>query len=80
MKLKVISDGTLFGTQIFDMDTGQALKNVKAVKWCLSADSITADVVIELVKVPVEVVGTTKKEEEKKNEVLQEQAKPTYNI
>jgi hypothetical protein len=66
MKLKVISDGTLSGTQIVDMDTGQALKGVKAVKWCMSVDSITADVVIELIKVPVEVVGTVKEVDNKK--------------
>ena len=64
MKIKVISDGTPSGTQVLDEDTGQALPNVKAVTWYIDTDSIMADVVIKLRKVPVEIVGTLKQKKE----------------
>jgi thymidylate kinase len=60
MNLKVISDGTVMGTRVVNADTGEELSGVKAVKWEISTESITADVVIVLAKVPVEIAGQTK--------------------
>jgi hypothetical protein len=68
MKIKVISDGTITGTKVFDADTGELMPGVQAVTWHLDTDSVSADVVIKMVQVPVEIVGTvTDKKEDKKD-------------
>ena len=70
MKIKVVSDGTINGTTVFDAATGEPVSGVKSVTWHLDVDSITADVVIEMVGVPINVVGTTKEDDKKRLDEL----------
>jgi hypothetical protein len=56
MKLKVVSDGTPMGTRVED-EHGNVVENVVNVLWSCNADDGHADVSINLVRLPVEVVG-----------------------
>jgi hypothetical protein len=55
MKLKIISDGTVFGSKLIDQDSGQLIKNAKVVRITIDSNSnfVTCEVI--LIKVPVEI-------------------------
>lgn len=56
MKVKVISDGTTFGTYVVDVETGERLEDVAAIRW--EADpqrDMICRVVLEMAKIPVEL-------------------------
>jgi hypothetical protein len=59
MKLKVISDGTIFGTRVINQDTGEELKGVVSIKWGVSCDEPNrlAWVALRLINTPVELTG-----------------------
>lgn len=71
MRLKIISDGTLAGTSIVDIDTEQPLRNVRAVEWGFDALALTyrdseqesipcrAWAKVHFVNVPVEIIAET---------------------
>jgi hypothetical protein len=57
LKLKIISDGTVMGTQIVDQN-GRKLQHVRGVEWSLRLaenGKILADAKLELVMVPLEL-------------------------
>lgn len=66
MKIKIESDGTTNGTFIKDIDTDEILRNVTEISWKISAHEELAEVNLKLVKVPVHVLGETKKTKKKK--------------
>jgi hypothetical protein len=70
MKVKIISDGTINGTTIVDEKTGEPLSGVRSIMWSLDIDMMLAKVVVELIKIPVEVVGDLEIKEDE-HEVLQ---------
>lgn len=61
MRLKIVSDGTGRGTQLFDADTGETVDlqkmQIKSITWKLDASERFATVSLELLKVPVELTG-----------------------
>jgi hypothetical protein len=56
MNLKIISDGTSFGTRIIDADTGVMVDGVQSLKWEIKVGGF-AEVEMILCKVPVELTG-----------------------
>lgn len=54
--IKIISDGTGFGTKVVDEATGEPITNITRVEWVVAADGV-AMVNLRAIKVPVEVVG-----------------------
>lgn len=60
MKIKIVSDGSSFGTKITD-ENGNPIEGVTGVTWkCNAKESATAT--IELIGVPVEIIGEGKTE------------------
>jgi hypothetical protein len=57
MEVKIVSDGTVIGTKIFDATTGAELKNVTSITWDLNVDKWEATVDMTLINVPVELRG-----------------------
>lgn len=56
MKVKVISDGTSFGTYVVDVETGERLEDVTAVKWEIDPRrDMLCRVTLEMGKIPVEL-------------------------
>lgn len=56
MKVKVISDGTSFGTYVVDAETGARLEDVYAVRWELDPQcDMVCRVTLEMGKIPVEL-------------------------
>lgn len=56
MKVKIVSDGTFEGTSVVDVDTGDKLENVRAVRWG-GAEHSGCVVWLELSDVPAELVA-----------------------
>ena len=54
MKIKIVSNGTSYGTKVVDSDTGEHLPNVAKITWTIEAKGL-ARCTLELIKVPVEV-------------------------
>jgi len=59
MKIKIISDGTSFGTKIINIDTGEELDSVIKIQWNYEASNI-AEAIITFEETPVELIGKTK--------------------
>lgn len=57
MRIKIISAGMGRTTTIVNADTGEALENIKSVTWRVGPGGGPAVANIELVLVPVEVIG-----------------------
>ena len=57
MKIKITSDGTIAGTKVSNVETGEQLENVSAINW--TGDAASGQVVAHLnvVAVPVELVA-----------------------
>lgn len=62
MKLKIISDGTAWGTKVVDVETGEELKYVKSADWHISADDKLAEANLTILHVPVEIIAEAKEE------------------
>lgn len=60
MRLKIISDGTLKGTQVVDTETGKRLEGVHYISWEIDADG-EAHVHLGLDKISVEMEGVLEK-------------------
>ncbi len=65
MRIKIISDGTVHGTQIVNADTGEEIEYVVRAEWKIvaSAPRNLATATLELWNVPVEIVGEVKEAE-----------------
>uniref|UniRef100_A0A6H1ZFV9 Uncharacterized protein n=1 Tax=viral metagenome TaxID=1070528 RepID=A0A6H1ZFV9_9ZZZZ len=59
MRLKIISGGHSTDTEIINEETGEPLKNVKSITWQIATGQM-AEVTLELMKIPVELIGETK--------------------
>jgi hypothetical protein len=71
LRLKIISDGTIAGTSIVDLDSEQPLRNVRAVEWGFDATALIeaqgdepgpeprAWAKVLFVNVPVEIIAAT---------------------
>ena len=57
MKIKIVSDGTVEGTQVVDVTTGEVLELVVGVRWEVDTVATIARADIRLVDVPIEVIG-----------------------
>lgn len=57
--IKIISDGTGFGTRVVDEATGEPITNITRVEWVVAADGV-AMANLRAIKVPLEVVGDAK--------------------
>lgn len=59
MEIKIVSDGTVMGTKVFDAVTGAELRNVESISWELNAASNdwNARVEMTLINVPMELRG-----------------------
>lgn len=59
MKLGIISDGTPGGTKVINVATGEAVENVVAVAWSITADIKSQGVIyIDYVEADIEGVET----------------------
>lgn len=56
MKIKIVSDGTAWGTKVVDADTGETLEKVISVSWEHDLHR-SPEVTITVTEVPVEIVG-----------------------
>jgi hypothetical protein len=59
-ELKIISNGTLMDTHIFDQDTGAEIKGVTKIKWEIDAKSLLAKAYMEVEFVKIEAIVKTK--------------------
>ena len=66
MKLKIISNGKAWETKVINEDTGEELKNVRSVSWKCSVGTPLAEATLEIIDVPIDVVGEMDVEEERK--------------
>lgn len=62
VRLKIVSDGTYWGSKVIDTETGRMLPNVASVEWRLPGGNVhgrpeesNAVAVITLLEVPVEL-------------------------
>lgn len=55
MRIKIISDGTAFGTKIVDAATGEAIDFVTAIEFKIRAADNAPSVVIEVLKPIIDV-------------------------
>ena len=55
MRLKIVSDGTRFGTRIEDQATGQEVEGVFEIEWRFSARDAAPEATVTLFAVPVEI-------------------------
>lgn len=65
MKIKIISDGTNFGTKIINKETGEIIGRVQNITWSISAADVLAKATIEILNPEIEldchdVIITTK--------------------
>ena len=60
MKIKIVSDGTVEGTKIINLVTGERLENITAIYW--TGDAAKGEVIahINVAAVPVELIGEVK--------------------
>ena len=55
-ELRIISDGTVAGTQVVD-SKGNRVKLVQKIKWELSISSGISKVTLEIAKTPIDVIA-----------------------
>jgi len=60
IKLKIVSDGTAYGTNIYDVESGRKLEGVIRVNWRIDLKTLTAIADISIIDVPVELVSEAK--------------------
>lgn len=55
MKLKIISDGTSFGTKIIDSTTGEEVEEITSIRWEITAgDASRATIIFDRIQCVVE--------------------------
>ena len=60
VKIKIVSDGTPIGTKVIDEETGETINGVVSVGWNICVGTGFARAYIELLNIPVELVGEIK--------------------
>lgn len=56
MKLKIISDGTSYGTRLVNADTNEPIGFVESIEWKVSVGDPAAKAIITFVNLPVEIL------------------------
>lgn len=64
MRIKIISDGTIWGTKVIDDKTGEIIENVRRISWDCDAAS-GANLKIEFMLPKAEIEGEIKSENNK---------------
>jgi hypothetical protein len=54
MEIKIVSDGTPYGTKLINIETGDEIKDIKSIDWHIEVDKL-ATAKIEFLRVPVEL-------------------------
>lgn len=64
MKIKIASDGTLYGTSVVNAETNEAIDNITSIDWHVHAarGRAIADVTIKALNIPLEFAGEGKVE------------------
>lgn len=57
LKLKIISDGTSFGTRVVNAETGEELQYVKSIRWEICSQSRRSNAIVELANVELDVTS-----------------------
>jgi hypothetical protein len=57
MKIKILSQGLPFGTQVVNAETGEGIENVTKVEWVADIKDSLCRCKIEVFQVPVEIEG-----------------------
>jgi hypothetical protein len=57
VKIRIASDGTGFGTRVYDADSGEELKNVAAVQIDVQASGLV-NAHLHLINVPLDLTAT----------------------
>lgn len=57
MKIRLVSDGTLEGTKVYSIDSGEILENVAFVSWAISAKDNVPYAIIRVKEVPAQLVA-----------------------
>ena len=57
MLLKIVSDGTPWGTKVVDAATGETVENVQAISWDVDAARGLSRMEMRAVNIPVEIVA-----------------------
>ena len=56
IKLKIVSDGTTFGTHVVDRETGERLEDVVAIEWRISVGGLS-EVIFTMRSILVELTN-----------------------
>ena len=69
LRLRITSDGTSWGSQVQDADTGRVIPNVHSATWTCSADPASLALVTLVLQgdVEVDLVGVASKKEDESN-------------
>lgn len=57
MKVKITSDGTKYGTEVVDVDTGKIIAGVSDIELSIKSDEDTAKTTIKFNALPLEFIG-----------------------
>ena len=57
MKIKIVSDGTTWGTHVVNAETGEQIQNVTKIDISIDAKDATAKTTLTLVRVPLEITS-----------------------
>lgn len=58
IKLRIVSDGTVAGTRVIDIETGRQVANCTLVSWSLASDDFGSEAVISFWGLEADVYGT----------------------
>lgn len=59
MKIKIVSDGTVKGTKLVDVETGKMLENVVSVTWAADLEDVAATVIFQGITAELEANAGT---------------------
>jgi len=65
MKIKIISNGTAFGTKVVNAETGENVENISEIVWRCSVANKIAEADLRFNEVETDVIGETESEVKK---------------
>lgn len=48
MTVKIISDGTPYGTKVINSETGELVENVQSISWNITSSDLFSSVILEI--------------------------------
>lgn len=57
MKLKIISDGTSWGTKVVNADTGESVDGIVSIDWRITAGGYEIAATLQITRVALEITG-----------------------